>query len=141
MKKENFKQLCHLLAGFAIISRAYQSFEQKEYGELVLYAITGAIILVVAGIEEWLVKKAASIEWIFFFLESAVLLYIAFFDESKKYYKFLFAGSGVVYTLLGVYFCNLSLKKKKTSHRRTKKHSRRRGHTGYKYQKEVEDGE
>jgi hypothetical protein len=136
MQKDIFKQLCHLIAGFAIITRAYQSFEHKEYGELALYALAGVIILVVAGLEEWLVKKISIAEWLFFLIEAAIFFYIAFLDEHKKLYKIAFITGGVLYTFLAVYFYRQYLKKNKRSSRYKKKHTSSRTHKGYKYQKE-----
>ncbi len=133
MRKDKFKQVCHLIAGFAVITRAYQSFEQGEFKECAMYILLGSLFLVISGIEEWIVKRAPRFESIIFFAESAAFLYISLFDEFRKSLKYTYFGFTAVFFLLGVYFLFFSKKKHRHKHRRSKRKKDDPTHSGYKF--------
>ena len=83
MRKDKFKQVCHLIAGFAVITRAYQSFEQGEFKECAMYILLGSLFLVISGIEEWIVKRAPRFESLFF-LQKVLLFYTYRFSMNSE---------------------------------------------------------
>ncbi len=123
MKNERFKQICHFMAGLMLLPLAFKLFEQKKFTLSVVFLAVGILFVFVTATIEWLEKTMGNSAKLFYLLECLLLLFAAFvyyFKLGKKMPALGYAGAGVIYFLLFLYF----LYDKDISKRKRKKHRR-----------------
>jgi len=135
MEKEKLKQLFHLLAGYLMIAHAFALFEnnpKKKFLLIALYLGFGALFLILAGLHEWLEKKAHKIDVLIFIIEAVAvgLSGVHYFFEGGSKNKLYALGSGFIGVLfIFLAFFYLSEKSKK---RRKRSRSSSPGYTRMK---------
>jgi purine-cytosine permease-like protein len=123
MEKEKLKQLFHLLAGYLMIAHAFTLFEnnpKRKFLFIGLYLGAGASFLILAGLHEWLEKKAHKIDVVIFIIEALAVAAsgLQYYLEGGTKNKIYAMGSGFISVLfLFLAFFYLSEKSRKRRHR------------------------
>jgi O-antigen/teichoic acid export membrane protein len=131
MKNERFKQLCHFIAGIALLPFAFKLFEQRHFMPSGILLVGGILFLIISGLLEWLENNLGAITKLVYLLECGFLLVAAFFQYhlNKRTPAMAFAGGGAVYFLLFLYFLYGKDEQKKSRKRKNKHRSRKKSNS------------
>lgn len=126
MKDDNFKQICHFIAGVVLMPFAFKLFEQKQFVNCIILLAFGIFFVFVSAMHDWLDKKLGDVVKLVFLLEAIVLLFVSFinFERGKKIPTYAAALGGIIFFLLFVYFLY-----RKDSSKKHRKHRRHRHHS------------
>jgi|GEM_PF-6461352 len=123
MKNERFKQICHFIAGIMLLPIVFKLFEKHQFSFSVILLIAGIIFLTAAGTVELMEKVIGNSSKLLYLLECLLILFTAYIQYSrlgKKMPAIAYAGAGVIYFMLFLYFLydkDVSKKKRKSRHK------------------------
>lgn len=132
MNKEKVKGLLHIVAGFFILYRGFESFEKGQLLTAAVYFILSLLCILISAIHKNITKKFVQADTAFFLLESLTLFYSAW------HYKLLVTNIiSFIYGLAGITFLVFSIlsitdhekPRSKRKSRRRRSRSRRHSHS------------
>ncbi|MCU0321314.1 MAG: hypothetical protein MUE72_02795 [Chitinophagaceae bacterium] len=124
MKNDQFKKVCHFVAGIILLPVAFKLFEQKKFIACLILLAAGLMFMFFAATYDWIEKSLGNITKLVFLLESLVFFFTAFLqlDAGRKKPTLVYAAAGVAYFLIFLYYLYGKEKSRKHKHKHRHHH-------------------
>jgi uncharacterized membrane protein HdeD (DUF308 family) len=101
MKKRQFKQAGHLLAGVLILVHGIAAFRQRDFEAAVVYLVIAILVLAIAVSHRYMNQRFRRVDVAFFLLEAATLIFSAWEYRAEKGYilSYLMFAVGIGYAI------------------------------------------